>query len=156
MSLRQELESEQVRHLDLNSYCLVESGTTVRETLGRMRAVNGHSALIVRDKTLVGIFTERDVMRHVAGEPETLDNPVDAVMTPQPVSVLPDTSAADALWLMDDHHFRNLPVIDRQGNILGDMTYASIIQYLAARYPVEVLNRSPRPDQFPRKAEGGD
>ena len=80
----------------------------------------------------------------------------DEVMTARPITVLPDTSAADALWLMDDHHFRNLPVIDRQGQILGDMTYASIIQYLAARYPVEVLNRPARPEQYPRKPEGGD
>ncbi len=160
MSLRQELEAEQVRHLDLKGYCLVTSGTSVRDTLGQMRAAGGRTALIVRgeepNRELIGIFTERDVMRRVAGEPEALDGPVDAVMTAQPVTVLPDTTAADALWLMDDHHFRNLPVIDRQGNILGDMNYASIIQYLAARYPVEVLNRSPRPDQFPRKPEGGD
>lgn len=156
MSLRQELEAEQVRHLDLSTYCQVESGTTVRETLNRMRAERGRTALITRGTELIGIFTERDVLRRVAGAPETLDGPVDAVMTSQPVTVLPDTSAADALWLMDDHHFRNLPVIDRRGNILGDMTYASIIQYLAARYPVEVLNRSPRPEQFPSKPEGGD
>jgi CBS-domain-containing membrane protein len=77
-------------------------------------------------------------------------------MTPKPITVLPDTAAADALWLMDDHHFRNLPVIDRQGQILGDMTYASIIHYLAARYPVEVLNQPPRPEQYPSKPEGGD
>ncbi|MCZ2115701.1 MAG: CBS domain-containing protein [Anaerolineae bacterium] len=156
MNLRQELAAEQVRHLDLHSYCLVESGTTVRDTLDQMRAANGHSALIVRGKKLIGIFTERDVIRRVAGEPETLDGPIDAVMTPQPVTVLPDTLAADALWLMNDHHFRNLPVINRQGDVLGDMTYASIIQYLAARYPVEVLNRTLQPEQFPRKAEGGD
>ncbi len=156
MTLRSELEAEQVRHLDLKSYCLIESGTSVRETLNRMRAEGGGSALITRGGSLIGIFTERDVMRRVAAAPETLDGPVDAVMTPRPITVLPDTAAADALWLMDDHHFRNLPVIDRQGQILGDMTYASIIQYLAARYPVEVLNQPPRPEQYPSKPEGGD
>jgi CBS domain-containing protein len=156
MSLKEELDAQQVRHLDLKGYCLVASGTTVRKTLDAMRAERGRTALITDGDKLIGIFTERDVLRRVAGNPETLDGPVDAVMTPRPITVLPDTSAADALWLMDDHHFRNLPVIDRQGHILGDMTYASIIQYLAARYPIEVLNRPPRPEQFPSKAEGGD
>jgi len=156
MSLKQELEIEQVRHLALNGYCLVQSGATVRQTLERMRAEGGAAALIMRDAALIGIFTERDVMRRVAVSPETLDTPVDDVMTVRPITVLPDTSAADALWLMDDHHFRNLPVIDRQGRVLGDMTYAAIIQYLAARYPVEVLNRPPRPEQYPSKPEGGD
>ena len=93
-------------------------------------------------------------MRRVAGTPEMLDGPIDAGDDARPITILPDTSAADALWLMDDHHFRNLPVIDRQGNILGDMTHAAIIQYLAARFPVEVFNRSARPDQYPSKPEG--
>jgi predicted transcriptional regulator len=156
MNLKEELEAEQVSHLDLQSYCLVESGMTVRETLRRMREEGGRTALIIRDAMLVGIFTERDVMNRVVVSPEKLDGPVDAVMTTQLVTVLPDTSAADALWLMDDHHFRNLPVVDRQGRVLGDMTYAAIIQYLATRYPVEVQNRPPRPEQYPSKPEGGD
>jgi CBS domain-containing protein len=156
MSLKEELEAEQVGHLDLKSYCLVESGVTVREALSRMREAGGRAALIIRDEKLVGIFTERDVMNRVALDPARFDEPVDEVMTTQLVTVLPDTSAADALWLMDDHHFRNLPVVDRQGRILGDMTYAAIIQYLAARYPVEVQNRPPRPEQYPSKPEGGD
>lgn len=156
MSLKQELEAEQVRHLDLKGYCLVESGTSVRETVERMRAAHGRTALITRGTELVGIFTERDVMRRVTNDPQTLDGPIDAVMTARPITILPDTSAADALWLMDDHHFRNLPVVDRQGRILGDMTYAAFVHYLAARYPVEVQNRPLRPQQYPSKPEGGD
>lgn len=156
MSLKEVLASEQVRHLDLSRHCRVESGTPVREALARMRDERSPAALIIKDGTLVGIFTERDVLRRVVGDPETLDGPIDDVMTADLFTVLPDTSAADALWLMDDHHFRNLPVVDRQGKIIGGMTHAAIIHYLAQRYPVEVLNRPPRPEQYPRKPEGGD
>ena len=154
--LKEELETEQVQHLDLSRYCAVPSGTPVREALAMMRAEEGRPMLIVRDEQLIGIFTERDVLQRVAGRPETLEGPIDAVMTPRPITVLPDTSAADALWLMDDHHFRNLPVVDRQGRIRGDMTYAAFVHYLAARYPVEVQNRPLRPEQYPSKPEGGD
>lgn len=156
MTLKEELEAQQVRHLDLSGYCLVDSGTPVRDVLDSMRAQHRRAALVTNGPDLVGIFTERDVLRKVALAPETLDQPVDELMTPRPITVLPDTSAADALWLMDEHRFRNLPVVDRGGRILGDMTHASIVAYLGARYPMEVLNRPPRPDQFPRKAEGGD
>jgi CBS-domain-containing membrane protein len=61
----------------------------------------------------------------------------------------------EALHLMDAHHFRNLPAVDEQGQIIGNMTHQAVITYLAARYPVEVLNRPLRADRFPRKAEGG-
>src|SRR5690606_17871661 len=97
----------------------------VRDALQKMKADRGRSALIMQGDRLVGIFTERDVLRRVAGEPETLEGPVDAVMTREPVVVSPDTSAADALRLMDEHHFRNLPVIDENGQVLGTMNYAS-------------------------------
>lgn len=155
MSAFKELESEQVRHLDLSRYCRVESGTTVRDALVTMRRERCRVILITRGDELAGIFTERDVLRRVVLAPDVLDGPVDDVMTPNPITVTPDTSAAAALWLMDEHHFRNLPVMDVQGRIVGDMTHASVITYLAGRYPEEVLNRSPRPEQFPRKAEGG-
>lgn len=155
-SLKEELESQQVRHLDLTRYCAVASGTTVRETLARMRAEEGRPVLVLRGEELLGIFTERDVLQRVVGRPEALDGPVDAVMTARPITVSPDTPAAEALWLMDDHHFRNLPVVDGQGRILGDMTYAALVHYLAARYPVEVQNRPLRPEQYPSKPEGGD
>ena len=155
MSAIKELENEQVRHLDLSRYCRVERGTPVRDALALMRRERCRAVLVTEGEQLVGIFTERDVMRRVVLDEVALDGPVEAVMTHNPITVAPETSAAAALWLMDDHHFRNLPVVDVQGRILGDMTHAAVISYLASRYPEEVLNRSPRPEQYPRKAEGG-
>lgn len=155
MSLEQELQAEKVAHLDLSGFCQIDSGTSVRETLERMRQAGHNVALVVQDSKLIGVFTDRDVLRKVATEPERWDRPIDEVMTAGPITVPPDTSAAEALWLMDDRHFRNLPVVGLDGTIMGNMTYRAIVGYLAGRYPVEVLNRPLRPDQFPRRAEGG-
>jgi predicted transcriptional regulator len=91
----------------------------------------------------------------VATTPQNLNGAVDEIMTANPITVTPDIAAAEALWLMDDKKFRNLPVVDESGKIVGNMTHQAVISFLAARYPVEVLNRPPRPDQFPRKQEGG-
>jgi CBS domain-containing protein len=91
----------------------------------------------------------------VATTAENLNVSVDEIMTANPITVTPDIPAAEALWLMDDKKFRNLPVVDEEGKIMGKMTHQAVISFLAARYPVEVLNRPPRPDQFPRKQEGG-
>lgn len=155
MSLDQELQLEKVVHLDLSGFCQIPSGTAVREALNRMRQYGHNVCLITEEDRLVGIFTDRDVLRKVVGEPAVLDSPIDDVMTRNPITISPDSSAAAALLVMDDNHFRNLPVVGEDGTLIGDMTHQAIINYLAARYPVEVLNRPPRPDQFPRKAEGG-
>jgi CBS domain-containing protein len=120
-----------------------------------MRQSKTNVCLITNGNHLSGILTERDVLTKVATTPENLDVPVDEIMTPDPITVTPNVSAADALWLMDNKKFRNLPVIDEFGKIIGNMTHQAVISFLASRYPVEVLNRPPHPDQFPRKQEGG-
>lgn len=155
MSLKEELMNERVSHLDLSGFCQIASGTAVRDALTAMRQNKTNVCLVTRDGSLTGIFTERDVLTKVATTPEKLDVPVDDIMTANPITVAPDSSAADALWLMDEKKFRNLPVVSQSGQILGNMTHQAVISYLAARYPVEVLNRPPRPDQFPQKQEGG-
>jgi len=155
MSLAAELREEKVAHLDLSGFSQVPSGTTVREALATLRAERHNICLVTQDGRLQGIFTDRDVLRRVVGATAVLDGPIDHVMTANPITIHPDTPALDALRLMDEHHFRNLPAVDEQGAIVGNMTHQAIIAYLATRYPVEVLNRPLDADRFPRKAEGG-
>lgn len=156
MSLKQELETEQVSHLNLSNFCQAATSTAVSEVITTMQTGNSTICLIMDGQTLAGVVTERDVLRKIVTDPESFTQPIETLMTTHPVTILPTTSAADALWLMDDKHFRNLPVVDNNGKILGTMTHQSVIHYLAARYPIEVLNRPNNPDKFPRKAEGGD
>jgi len=154
MSLENELRNEQVSHLDLSSFSAVSSGATVRAVLDRLRSENHHVALVTAEGGLIGVFTDRDVINRVLDEPGALDSAVDAYMTRDPITVRPDASAADALGLMDKYHVRNLPVVDADGAIVGDMTHRAVIEYLAARYPVEVLNLSSEPERFTSRAEG--
>ncbi len=156
MSLEQELKTEKVMHLDLLGFCQVTGGTPVSDTLNEMREQKVNVCLVIDGERLKGIFTDRDVLTKVAHHPENLGQPVESVMTADPITIGPEVSAATALWLMEEKGFRNLPVVAENGRILGVMTHQAVINYLAARYPVEVLNRSPRPEQFPRKPEGGD
>jgi len=155
MSLETELRGQKVAHLDLSSFSLVNSGATVRSALAQLRSDNNNACLVIDGDVLKGIFTDRDVLRKVIGAPELLDGPIDHVMTPAPITIGPDVSAAEALRLMDKHHFRNLPVVRENGELVGNMTHQAVITYLAARFPVELLNRPPEADRFPRKPEGG-
>lgn len=155
MILKDELESEQVAHLDLTGFCQAGLDTTVAEAVARMRTGSHNVCLVIEDGRLQGIVTDRDVLRKVAMETAVLAQPITEIMTSNPITVTPETSAADALWLMDERRVRNLPVVRSDGAVMGNMTHQAVIEYLAARYPTDVLNRAPRPDQFPRKQEGG-
>lgn len=171
MNLQTDLKSEHISHLVVSGFAQVPLGTSVRDTLARMQADGRVVCLVVeegaaagegdgqeedsRQARLVGIFTERDVMRKVIDVPGMLERPVDEVMSTDPITIGPDASAADGLRLMEKNQFRNLPIVDGSGRLLGIMTHQAIIDYLADRYPVEVLNRPSEPERFPRRAEGG-
>lgn len=155
MGLKEELRAESVTHLDLSDYIVIESGTAVRDVVARMREAKVNVCLIARDGRLIGILSERDVSQKIAGAPELWDEVVDKVMTPDPITIGLDASVADALWLMNEKNIRSLPTVRESGEIAGNMTYRALIDYLAARYPIEVLNLPPRPDQVAENVDGG-
>jgi CBS domain-containing protein len=155
MGLKEELRAESVTHLDLSDYCLATSGTSVREVVAKMREERVNVCLITSDGRLIGILSERDVLQEIADMPELWDKAVDVVMTPEPITIGIDASVADALWLMNEKNIRSLPTVRESGEIAGNMTYRALIDYLAARYPIEVLNLPPRPDQVAENVEGG-
>jgi CBS domain-containing protein len=74
---------------------------------------------VLRDGVLVGIFSERDLMKRVLVEgrdPQTTR--VEEVMTGDPLTVGPEESLETCMQLMRHHGFRHLPVCE-EGKVLG-------------------------------------
>jgi CBS domain-containing protein len=155
MDLKEDLLTEQVSHLDLTGFCQAETGFTIRTVVEKMRQENVNVCLVMDQGNLAGILTDRDVLRRVADHKDVWEKPVSSIMTANPITIDPAASAADALWLMDEKRIRNLPAVDGSGKVVGNMTHQAIINYLAARYPTEILNLPPNPNQFPDQVEGG-
>jgi len=154
MSLVSDLQNEQVIHLDLSKFTAVKAGTSVKETVETMRQAGHHCAIVTDDGALVGIFTDRDLMRKVVSAPETWDHPIEKVMTASPMTVNSTDPANMALVLMDEKHFRNVPVLDDKGFVIGNLTHHAIIKYLADRFPESVYNLPPDPDRVTSKRDG--
>ncbi len=94
----------------------VDAGETV---LGVARAMVTHNigaVPVLRDGVLVGIFSERDLMKRVVVEgrdPSTTR--VEDVMTMAPLTVSPQEEPEACMLLMRRHGFRHLPVCDSNG-----------------------------------------
>jgi CBS domain-containing protein len=92
------------------SPCTVEPEATVAEAATLMGERHVGSLLVVEDDRLVGIFTERDIVRALSS---THDAPTTAVvewMTKLPQTAAPETDVRAALQTMVDGGFRHLPV----------------------------------------------
>ncbi len=91
---------------------------TLGEVAERMTAVNV-GAVVVKDfGRLIGILTERDMLRAMAARVHTSDARVRQWMTADPMTATPDTTFDDAARVMLDNGFRHLPVVDGS-NVLG-------------------------------------
>lgn len=143
MNVEADLKQEKIRHLDLNEFTAVESGTAVRLVIDKLRQERRNCALVMKDGALIGIFTDRDVLRKVVTHPESWDEPIDEVMTPNPTIVEPDCPADEALAVMGEGYIRNVPVVDADGKIHGNVSYYAFIKFLADRFPQEVYNLPP-------------
>lgn len=85
--------------------------TTVMDAARAMLADEVGSLAVIRDEALVGIVTERDIVRAFA-EDLNDDHPVREVMTPNPDSLEPDIEIADAADWMMGAGYRHLPVVE--------------------------------------------
>jgi CBS domain-containing protein len=87
----------------------VESTTRLPEAAARMHERGVGAVVVVESGRLVGIFTERDVLRAVATG--TADGPVGDTMTRAPETIGQDEATSQAAALMIHGGFRHLPVV---------------------------------------------
>ncbi len=92
--------------------------TTVKEAVKQMVKKNVGSILIVENDKLVGIFTERDLMKMVA-EDKPVYTAIGDVMTRDPVSLKPDDPLSKAALIMSERGFRHIPIVDDEGKLVG-------------------------------------
>jgi CBS domain-containing protein len=78
-----------------------------------MRKHNVGAVLIIEDEALKGILTVNDITYRVVAKGRDPDKTsAKEVMTPDPDTVSPDSTAIDALRLMQDGGYRHIPVVD--------------------------------------------
>lgn len=90
-----------------------DAGQTVFDVAQAMVDRNIGAVPVLRGGLLVGIFSERDLMKRVVVEGRDSQNTrVDEVMTEDPLTVSPDESLENCMLLMRRHGFRHLPVCE--------------------------------------------
>jgi CBS domain-containing protein len=106
---------------------------TVGELLALLHRYNVGALPVVDDGELVGIVSERDVVRqlHERGR-DLLDATVADLMTSDVVTCSPRDRAADLARVMTERRIRHLPVCDDRGLVgivsIGDLVKARIDQ----------------------------
>ena len=147
--------SQPLNELPLDEPAVVSPFTTVRSAVAAMQEGSRSCVLAVDDGKLVGIFTERDVLTRCMADDFDWEQPLgDSVLTRAPRTIASNRTIAEAVFLMQQHHYRTLPVMTN-GSVVGLVRLGELVRHLAEEYPEEVLNLPPRPHQVMERPEGG-
>ena len=108
------------------NFITVAPEDTLGEVAEKMMRQNV-GAVVVKDfGRLIGILTERDMLRAMAARMHTSEARVRQWMTADPITASPDMALDDAAKVMLDHGFRHLPVTDGE-TVLGVVSLRRVL-----------------------------
>jgi CBS domain-containing protein len=100
---------------------------TLGEVADRMNALNV-GAVVVKDfGRLIGILTERDLLKAMAARVHTSEARVRQWMTENPITASADTDVEEAARVMLENGFRHLPVLDENGQVAGVVSLRRVV-----------------------------
>lgn len=104
--------------------------SSVFDALQIMAEKDVGALLVVKGKTLVGVFSERDYARkvilHGRSSKEIL---VSEIMSSPPIFIEPDNTVDQGLALMSAKHVRHLPVMEKN-RLIGVVTIGDLVKSL--------------------------
>ncbi len=147
-------QTQQSNMSDANSMATVDSvlrekGNTVytvaphdrvSAAVSELRARGIGVMLVVEDGQLVGILSERDVVRHLDEQgAAVLDAQVSDLMTPDPFTCGPNAPLLNVLKRMADGHYRHMPVVDGEAKLIGLISIGDVVKARLRQLEYEAL-----------------
>ena len=100
---------------------------TLGEAAQKMVDEGVGAAVVLDHGRLIGILTERDLLKAAAGRVHSSEARVREWMTEEPITALSETSVEDAVRTMLEHGFRHLPVVE-EGRTVGVVSLREVVR----------------------------
>lgn len=150
---QEEILDVRVKHIMTRNPLTVEASSTLEAAARGMESCGCGCCLVESQGKIVGIITERDIVRRVASKGLSLKRTkVSSVMTTPIIVINHEATVEEALKIMEKHGIRRLPVVDEEG-LVGIISITDVARALAekAGYTNTLINVLAR--QF-REPEG--
>ena len=119
----------------------VSPGASISEAVGTMSSKGVGCLLITENRQLVGLFTERDVLRKVVGQGlDESSTTVSELMTRNPETLPADSPLVFALQRMSVGGFRHVPLLNEDNLPVAVVSMRDIVEHIVSLYPNQILN----------------
>ena len=103
--------------------------SSVTELVSLLSDHNLGAVLVSPDgATILGIVSERDVVRRLAAGAEFVNGPVSAIMTSDVFSCSPNDTVQSSMAAMTERRIRHLPVVDEQQQLTGIVSIGDLVK----------------------------
>lgn len=116
---------------------------TVLEATNKMNQHKLGALIVMNEGQVVGMFTERDVLRRVIGEQrDPATTSIAEVMTGDVICCSPETDMDEVSQIMQQRRIRHVPVCDAMGNLRGLISIGDVNAYhvMHQEATIEYLN----------------
>lgn len=106
----------------------VTSGSTIAAAAEMLTTKKIGAVVVVDDNKVVGILSERDIVRHLGKDWNALaSRPVSDVMTKNVVSVSRFATVADVMERMTEKRIRHMPIVE-EGELVGIVSIGDVVK----------------------------
>ncbi|HYP45657.1 MAG TPA: CBS domain-containing protein [Propionibacteriaceae bacterium] len=107
----------------------IQPEATVSELVALLEDHNLGAVVVSPDgRTIAGIVSERDVIRHLAHGTEFLDGPVSSIMTVDVHSCTPADTVTSMMNAVTERRIRHLPVVDARNQLQGIVSIGDLVK----------------------------
>jgi CBS domain-containing protein len=107
----------------------VRPSATVLEVVGLLKEYNLGAVVVSPDgREVVGIVTERDIVRRLLEGTDFLSGPVSAIMTSDVQTCSAQDSVRSLMTTMTEQRIRHLPVVDDNGRLTGIVSIGDAVK----------------------------
>ena len=96
----------------------------------------GTVVVVDRNQQVIGIVSERDIIRHLSTGGATAEAFTKNIMTSKVITVESNITSAQLMQLMTEHRIRHLP-ITRDGKLVGIVSIGDVVKRLLEKYEQE-------------------
>ena len=96
----------------------------------------GTVVVVDLDQQVIGIVSERDIIRHLSTGGTTADTFAKNIMTSKVITVENNVTSAQLMQLITEHHIRHVP-ITCDGKLVGIVSIGDVVKRLLEKYEQE-------------------
>ncbi len=146
LSINEAFCDSSIAELDLPKAIVLDEESSLAHAVETLKNNHIGAIIVVKDKKITGIFTERDFINRLNTERSNIHVlKLKEVMTSDPFTLRDDDAISYALQNMHWGQYRHIPIVDKEGHPLYMLSVRDLLHYIVSFLPERIQLNTANP-----------